>query len=52
MKRSWPPTLGQTVWSVVALAILLAVAAYFYNGYEPVWQYDNLERNAKKVIIA
>ena len=55
MKGSWPPTLrilSQAAWSVVALAILLGIAAYFYTGYEPVWQFDHLERNAKRVITA
>jgi len=38
--------------SIVALAILTCTAAYFYQGCKPVWQYDHLEQNAKKVITA
>src|ERR1051325_4111657 len=35
---------------IIIIIILACIAAYFYNGYKPVWQFDHLERNAKKVI--
>ena len=38
--------------SIIGLVLLLCVAAYFYTGCKPVWQFDHLERNAKKVITA
>lgn len=38
--------------SIIALVSLLCVAAYFYTGCKPVWQFDHLEQNARKVITA
>jgi len=38
--------------SIIALVLLLCVAAYFYSGYKPVWQFDHLEQNARKAITA
>ena len=35
---------------IVCLLLVVGVGAYFFNGCKPVWQYDHLERNARKVI--
>ena len=37
---------------IVALVVAFCIAAYVYTGSKPVWQFDNLERNTKKVITA
>ena len=38
--------------SIIGLGLVLCFAAYIYVGCKPVRQFDNLERNAKKVITA
>lgn len=35
---------------IIPLLVLLSIAAVFYAGHKPVWQFDRLERNAQKVI--
>jgi hypothetical protein len=35
---------------IIVLIGLLCIAASIYNGCKPVWQYDHLEQNARKVI--
>ncbi|HVV73397.1 MAG TPA: hypothetical protein VHI52_18135 [Verrucomicrobiae bacterium] len=35
---------------IVILGISLCFAAYLYTACKPVWQFDSLERNARKVI--
>ena len=52
-RETYSPTRRKKVSSIVTLAVLLfCIAAYFYIGCRPAWQFDNLERNAKKVITA
>lgn len=36
--------------SIIALAIFALVGASLYQGCQPVWQFDRLERNARKAI--
>ena len=36
--------------SIMAVILSAGIAAYVYTGCKPVWQYDSLERNARKVI--
>jgi hypothetical protein len=36
--------------SIAAVTLLLCVAAYLYQGCKPVWQFDHLECNARRVI--
>jgi hypothetical protein len=38
--------------SIVTLVVFLCLAAYIYPACKPVWQFDHLERNAKKLITA
>jgi len=36
--------------SVVALLLLALLGGCFYTAYKPVWQFDHLEQNARRVI--
>jgi hypothetical protein len=38
------------VSTTIAVVLLVCVAAYLFEGCKPVWQFDHLERNARKVI--
>ena len=38
--------------ALVALVILVFASAALYRGCQPVWQFDHLERNARRVIAA
>jgi len=38
--------------TIIALIVLIGITAYFYTACKPVWQFDHLEQNARKVITA
>ena len=38
--------------NVIALVVVLLVGVFFYAGCKPVWQFDHLERNARRAITA
>jgi len=38
------------VVSIFSLVIVICAGAYFYQRCKPVWQFDHLENNARKVI--
>ena len=35
---------------IVALVLVVCVSVYTYNGCKPIWQFDHLEQNARRVI--
>ena len=37
---------------IVGLLLASGAVAYLYYGYKPIWQFDHLEQNARKVITA
>lgn len=41
-----------SIIALIALVLPAGVGGFLYPSYKPVWQFDHLERNAKKVVTA
>jgi hypothetical protein len=53
MKRALHVVVGtERAAGILALVLFAWFVAYLYSGCKPVWQFDHLEQNARKVITA